>query len=219
MSEPREQQEPSMEEILSSIRRIIADEEAEEGKAGERAEASETEYEDDDTGTDDDEDVLELTQVVHEGGDVVDLNAEETAGAAAAEDAEPQPDEVDQPASEPDEVEFARGPEEISAAPEDQTVSQEEPSAVPTKQAIADELLSDTAATAATGAFAKLSSAVQRTAPEESVAEASGRTVEQFVEDMIRPMLRDWLDENLPPIVERLVQKEIQKIARRAELL
>ena len=29
-SEPREQHEPSMEEILSSIRRIIADEEAED---------------------------------------------------------------------------------------------------------------------------------------------------------------------------------------------
>ena len=32
-------------------------------------------------------------------------------------------------------------------------------------------------------------------------------------------MLRDWLDENLPTIVDRLVQKEIQKIARRAELM
>ena len=32
-------------------------------------------------------------------------------------------------------------------------------------------------------------------------------------------MLKDWLDENLPAIVDRLVQKEIQKIARRAELM
>jgi cell pole-organizing protein PopZ len=32
-------------------------------------------------------------------------------------------------------------------------------------------------------------------------------------------MLRDWLDEKLPPIVERLVEKEIHKIARRAELM
>ena len=43
--------------------------------------------------------------------------------------------------------------------------------------------------------------------------------VEQFIEDMARPMLKEWLDENMPAIVERLVQKEIQKIARRAELL
>ncbi len=36
---------------------------------------------------------------------------------------------------------------------------------------------------------------------------------------MIRPLLKEWLDGNLEPIVERLVQKEIQKIARRAELM
>jgi len=229
VSEPREQQEPSMEEILSSIRRIIADEEAEEGRTEERAEASEAEYEEDETGADDDEeDVLELTQVVREGGEVVDLNtteepaSEETSAPAAAAEAEPEqpePEAMAEPGAEPEELEFVPQPEAPGAAPEEQTASQEEPSAVSTKQAIADELLSDTAASAATGAFAKLSSAVQRTAPEESVAEDSGRTVEQFVEDMIRPMLKSWLDENLPPIVERLVEKEIQKIARRAELL
>jgi cell pole-organizing protein PopZ len=30
-------------------------------------------------------------------------------------------------------------------------------------------------------------------------------------------MLREWLDSNLPPLVERLVERELQKIARRAE--
>ena len=85
--------------------------------------------------------------------------------------------------------------------------------------AIGAELVSTTAASAATGAFAKLSEAFRHTPPEESVADDSGRTVEQFVEDMIRPLLKEWLDDNLTPIVERLVQKEIQKIARRAELV
>jgi hypothetical protein len=70
----------------------------------------------------------------------------------------------------------------------------------------------------ATGAFAKLSHAVQRTPEEVSVADGAGRTLEQFVEDIARPMLKEWLDEYLPAIVERLVQKEIQKISRRAEL-
>ena len=81
------------------------------------------------------------------------------------------------------------------------------------------ELVSATAASAASGAFAKLSHAFQRTPAEESIADDAGRTVEQFVEDMIRPLLKDWLDENLPTIVDRLVEKEIQKIARRAELM
>ena len=80
-----------------------------------------------------------------------------------------------------------------------------------------ETLVSDHAAGAATGAFAKLSQAVQRTPPEVAIADGDGRSVEQFVEDMMRPMLRDWLDENLPPMVERIVQKEIQKIVRRAE--
>ena len=80
-----------------------------------------------------------------------------------------------------------------------------------------DGLVSSQAAGAATGAFAKLSQAVQRTPPEVAVADDSGRTVEQFVEDMMRPMLRDWLDQNLPSMVERIVQREIQKLVRRAE--
>lgn len=82
----------------------------------------------------------------------------------------------------------------------------------------AADLVSTPAASVASGAFAKLSQALQRTPAEEAVAESSGRTVEQFVEDIIRPTLKQWLDEHLPAIVERLVQKEIQKIARRAEL-
>jgi cell pole-organizing protein PopZ len=80
-----------------------------------------------------------------------------------------------------------------------------------------DGLVSSQAAGAATGAFAKLSQAVQRTPPEVAIADDSGRTTEQFVEDMMRPMLRDWLDQNLPSMVERIVQKEIQKMIRRAE--
>lgn len=32
--------------------------------------------------------------------------------------------------------------------------------------------------------------------------------------DMIRPLLRSWLDENLPSMVERLVRDEIERVAR-----
>ena len=79
--------------------------------------------------------------------------------------------------------------------------------------------MSATTASVAGGAFAKLSQALQRTPEEESVADSSGRSLEQFIEDIARPMLKEWLDQNLPAIVERLVQKEIQKISRRAELI
>ena len=80
-------------------------------------------------------------------------------------------------------------------------------------------LVAETAAGAATSAFAKLADAVTPPEPERHAGESSGRTVEEMVEDMLRPMLKDWLDENLPAIVEQLVEREINKIARRAELL
>lgn len=35
-----------------------------------------------------------------------------------------------------------------------------------------------------------------------------------IVRDMIRPMLRDWLDDNLPTLVERLVRAEIERVSR-----
>lgn len=221
-TEQREQQEPSMEEILSSIRRIIADEESEEGTSEDddlgAAEAqADALNEDADAlaqaaGDEEPEDVLELTKVVRDGGEVVDLRAEEAGDA---------PVEEDEPAAEP-EIELAaldQAADEEPVATPSETPKQEDPRAVDTKSAtIGPELVSASAAGAVSGAFAKLNDAL-RTPPEESVADGSGRSVEQFVEDMVRPMLKEWLDDNLTPIVERLVQKEIQKIARRAELV
>ncbi len=36
------------------------------------------------------------------------------------------------------------------------------------------------------------------------------------MEEMVRPMLREWLDNNLPAMVERLVREEIERVARGA---
>jgi cell pole-organizing protein PopZ len=213
-----------MEEILSSIRRIIADEEAEDGPSddddlgaaeaqadalNEDADALARAAEDEDP-----EDVLELTKVVRDSGEVVDLRAEGGGGMPAGLDDEPADDDVELSA-------LDQAADEEPVANSSESFQQEDIRAVETKSAtIGPELVSATAATAATGAFAKLTEAFQqRTAPEDSIADGSGRTVEQFVEDKIRPLLKEWMDENLPPIVERLVQKEIQKIARRAELV
>ncbi len=44
---------------------------------------------------------------------------------------------------------------------------------------------------------------------------ASGKTVEDLVKEMLRPMLKEWLDRNLPPIVERYVEREIVRLTRR----
>lgn len=43
----------------------------------------------------------------------------------------------------------------------------------------------------------------------------TGKTIEDMVKEMLRPMLKDWLDRNLPPIVERYVEREIVRLTRR----
>jgi hypothetical protein len=38
--------------------------------------------------------------------------------------------------------------------------------------------------------------------------------VEDMAREMLRPMLKQWLDDNLPTMVERLVRAEIERVAR-----
>ena len=39
-------------------------------------------------------------------------------------------------------------------------------------------------------------------------------SVEDLARDLLRPMLKSWLDDNLPVLVERLVRAEIERVAR-----
>ena len=243
MSDSKDTQEPSMEEILSSIRRIIADEEDDGptpppgGKPGGGAPGDERwvrlepvanavdKAPEDEALDDEAEDVLDLTQRVEEDGEVVDLNAR--AARAAAEEA-PDDDhgrrddeEVDLA---PDEPEFEPEPApRAAAAPAAAKPVPQQPETQRDRPTVAANppdhgtLVADAAASAATSAFAKFAQAV--TPPEQRVASSEGRTIEEFAEDLLRPMLREWLDENLPAIVERVVEREVNKTARRAELL
>jgi cell pole-organizing protein PopZ len=43
----------------------------------------------------------------------------------------------------------------------------------------------------------------------------NGKTVEDLAKEMLRPMLKEWLDRNLPPMVERYVEREIVRLTRR----
>ena len=42
----------------------------------------------------------------------------------------------------------------------------------------------------------------------------NARTLEDLVREMLRPMLRSWLDDNLPSLVERIVRAEIERVSR-----
>jgi cell pole-organizing protein PopZ len=103
-----------------------------------------------------------------------------------------QPDVIfaDAPASEP----APRVPEEprrpAAAAP-----------ATPTER----PLLSQTTTAAVDMAFNSLA---------QTVLVQNARTLEDLVREMLRPMLKVWLDDNLPSMVERMVRAEIERVSR-----
>lgn len=47
-----------------------------------------------------------------------------------------------------------------------------------------------------------------------SVTGQNARTLEDLVREMLRPMLKSWLDNNLPGMVERIVRAEIERVSR-----
>jgi uncharacterized protein len=210
MSTQNADQEPSMEEILSSIRRIIADDDDEAAPAkpaatapskARKPEAGPPAPAVDDEGADDD--VLDLTQVVQPGRDT---GKRELFAASKPFD------------SEMDEIELE--PEEAYGA-EDQPAPPRGGKPPPAKAAVDpsredDTLISAAAADRSTGALAKLARAA---AHREAAPLAHGdRTVEAFLAELLRPMLKEWLDTHLETVVERVVEQEVKKLAKRAEL-
>jgi cell pole-organizing protein PopZ len=77
------------------------------------------------------------------------------------------------------------------------------------RQALAEQmdrpLLSNTASAAVDSAFTSLA---------HTVLSQNARTLDDLVKDMLRPMLKSWLDDNLPGLVERLVRAEIERVSR-----
>jgi uncharacterized protein len=48
----------------------------------------------------------------------------------------------------------------------------------------------------------------------QTVLSQNARTLEDLVREMLRPMLKSWLDDNLPGMVERMVRAEIERVSR-----
>lgn len=181
-------QEPSMEEILASIRRIIA--------------------EDQDT-TKDETPSAGAVETEDEADGVLELEPEAT-GPVPPFDPEPLPDiEVVVP-----EIVFAIVPEEpepVAIVPSVRPSIPEPPPAVTmpepalSKAGLTETLLSSAAGNSVGQAFNMLS---------HTVLNRDARTLEDLVKEMLKPMLKVWLDDNLPPLVERLVRAEIERVAR-----
>jgi hypothetical protein len=181
--------EPSMEEIIASISRIITEDKRPPEPA--RPVAPEK------------SDILELTEVVNEDGSVrrevpaAGNPSATSARTAAAMDstvagsgnpAEPEPPQTE--AGVPTKAEIGRG-----------------------------RILSSATSGAAAAAFAQLGALPRERRKEgELPLGGVDRTLEDIVRDMLRPLLQTWLDENLPGMVERLVREEIARVVGEAGL-
>ena len=76
------------------------------------------------------------------------------------------------------------------------------------KSSATDQIMDDAASAATASAFQSLSEAVRVSRAD------NGPTLEDLVVQMLQPMVKDWLDANLPTIVEDKVEQEIQRVAR-----
>lgn len=196
------EQDQSMEEILQSIKRIIADEEEDveyDNTAEKRSAGS---------------DVLELTEVVQEDGTTVQAEPESAEQEAQQPvEPEPEPEAADQP-FEPVETAALTNAHQPS-----QEASQKESSDMSAQPAALelDTLLSEEVASATSESLRSLANrqSAPSAKPQATPAPAfrSGETVEDLVVEALRPMLKDWLDQNLPRIVEDLVEREVRRIA------
>ena len=75
-------------------------------------------------------------------------------------------------------------------------------------------LVSDMTADATTTAFTGMAVTLAET---RGMPLGSNQTLEGIVKELLRPMLKDWLDTNLAPLVNRIVEREVAKLAGRAE--
>ena len=76
------------------------------------------------------------------------------------------------------------------------------------------QMVSPATAHSTANAFTDMTSAVAAT---RGMGLGQNQTLEAIVKELLRPMLKDWLDENLTALVQRIVEREVVKLAGRAE--
>jgi cell pole-organizing protein PopZ len=209
MSQPAKAQEPSMEEILASIRRIIADDEA--GKPAKPAEPAPLAAAPERPAPvavpkpppprPVSPPTAETKPAAPAPADILDLTEAMTAA--------PPPAPVSNFRTidgESDVVFSDRPPESTPPAPQpDPPVRVVEEARKQFVSAPDRALLSAHTANAVDSAFNSLA---------HTVLGNNARTLEDLVKEMLRPMLKAWLDDNLPGLVDRIVRAEIERVSR-----
>jgi len=188
--------DPSMEEIIASISRIIA---KDEHGAERRVEATASSGVAVSTTKDD---IFDLTQVVNEDGSMREVPP--WAGDAAALSRFP-----DAPIASPAEAAGQIEPQSSRA----------DPVLEPRPGSGGERIVSATTSEVVAATFAQLG-ALPRERRDEPELPLGGveRTLEEIVREMLRPLLQAWLDTHLPGIVEQLVREEITRVVGEAGL-
>ncbi len=237
MSEDNKQEDDhSIEDILASIRSIIADDDADEPiEEGESLEIV-SEAASESVAAQQPEQEFEMTEMdpiareMEESGDEDILELTDDMMADPADDGfqEPQSqDDIDalfdenvdanvEPVEEVVEEEPVQEPvEEEASLEEDYAVDLVMQDLEDEEQPVTDDsLLSEVAAASAAGALSRLSENVgtTRSSSPSSNMIVGTITLEDIVRQEVRPLIKSWLDDNLPSLVERLVEKEISNL-------
>lgn len=177
--------EPSMDDILASIRRIIS-EDPEPGPRELEPSPLQT--------------VLDIAERHVSSGFYSDGFPEP----AGEEWPLAQDDPFRSEPSSPRARERAEAPEPVRSALSERAAAAQALSQ-PCERNPGEALMSRAAETSVSEALAQLAAAR---------AASRSPTIEELMKEMLRPMLKAWLDENLPDLVERLVQAEIKRLAR-----
>ncbi len=179
--------DPSMEDILASIRRILNEDEAPKPAPEPGALP------------------VESKEVPNNGVLMLDSSmmvAEPQRNAPQPKPAPERPATPEKPVLPDLEPPASRTP---SPVPQPTVVSPNRP---PSQSLVAPE--------AAAAAGASVDSLMRTLASERGTAvQRGGPTIEDLVRVEIRPLLKEWLDTHLPPLVERLVRAEIERVVGR----
>jgi cell pole-organizing protein PopZ len=202
MADPKTEQEPSIEEILESIRQIISEDgepAAPASTLGAQAPVSEE----------------PRTLATPPAAPEIQMAPAAPAPAASDDDDDDILDLTEKavPAQQPV-IEMNDLPEE-KPAPAYTHQQPAAPAPGPGGALSGEALVSDMTADISANAMARLLAgnvAVERDVP----GRVGNVTLEDMARELLRPLLKTWLDQNLPPLIERMVAKEIEKISRLA---
>lgn len=189
---PAQREEPSMEDILSSIRKIIQS--------------------NDDSGEDAPADAapeLVVEDVKAPVTNTSEVQVEPVQQHAPAEQIQAPVSDEGELTSAPERArEVVSAPMEITSEAEIET-DVDEPCATEgdpqIQQSANSALISAGPQAKVVASFAQLN---------EAITASSSQSLEEMANDLLKPMLQEWLDNNLPGLVEKLVREEIERVAR-----